>query len=129
MKVNKNLRNAIFEVIDNQNNDNNPAETALTLKRLRDEGHSEFEAKQLIGQAIAVELFYVMKKNVPFNEARYIKNLKKPAQRTSWNINCFLCRLPFLTASLTHNDATQENFLKHTPLKSVIIMRSSISTY
>jgi hypothetical protein len=76
MKVNKNLRNAIFEVIDNQINDNNPAETALTLKRLRDEGHSEFEAKQLIGQAIAVELFYVMKKNVPFNEARYIKNLK-----------------------------------------------------
>jgi hypothetical protein len=77
MKVNENLRNAIFEVIDNQINDNNPAETALTLKRLRDEGHSEFEAKQFIGQAVAVELFYVMKKKIPFNEARYIKNLKK----------------------------------------------------
>jgi len=76
MKVNENLRNAIFEVIDNQINDNNPAETALTLKRLKDEGHSEFEAKQLIGQAVAVELFCVMKKNAPFNEARYIKNLK-----------------------------------------------------
>ena len=76
MKVNKNLRNAIFEVIDNQINDNNPAETALTLKRLRDEGLSEFEAKQLTGQAIAVELFCVMKKNCPFNGARYIRNLK-----------------------------------------------------
>jgi hypothetical protein len=76
MKVNENLRNAIFEVIDNQINDNNPAETALTLKRLRDEGHSEFEARQLIGQAVAVELFCVMKKKIPFNEARYIKNLK-----------------------------------------------------
>jgi hypothetical protein len=76
MKVNENLRNAIFEVIDNQINDNNPAETEITLNRLRDEGYSEFEAKQLIGQAIAVELFYIMKKNAPFNEARYIKNLK-----------------------------------------------------
>jgi len=76
MKVNENLRNAIFEVIDNQVNDNQPAETAITLKRLRDEGYSEFEAKQLIGQAVAVELFYAMKKNAPFNETRYIKNLK-----------------------------------------------------
>jgi len=75
MKVNEKLRNAIFEVIDNQINENNPAETAITLKRLRDQGYSEFEAKELIGQAVAVELFYIMKKNVPFNETRYIKNL------------------------------------------------------
>lgn len=46
MKVNENLRNAIFEVIDNQVNANEPAETALTLKRLMNEDHSEFEAKQ-----------------------------------------------------------------------------------
>jgi hypothetical protein len=49
MKVNENLSNAIFEVIDNQINDNNPAETAITLKRLRDEGYSEFQPQQLIG--------------------------------------------------------------------------------
>jgi hypothetical protein len=76
MKINENLRNTIFEVIDNQVNANDPAETAVTLKRLMNEGHSEFEAKQLIGQALAVELFDVMKRKVPFNEARYIKNLK-----------------------------------------------------
>jgi hypothetical protein len=76
MKVNKKLRNAIFEVIDNQINANNPAETAITLKRLRAEGYSEFEAKQLIGQAVAVELFHVMKENAPFDEARYLKNLR-----------------------------------------------------
>jgi hypothetical protein len=40
------------------------------------EGHSEFEAKQLIGQALALELFDVMKRKVPFNKTRYIKNLK-----------------------------------------------------
>jgi hypothetical protein len=76
MEVNENLRNAILEVIDNQVNSNDPAETALTLKRLVNEGHSEFEAKQLIGQALAIELFDVMKRKVPFNEARYIKNLR-----------------------------------------------------
>lgn len=76
MKVNENLRNAIFEVIDNQIAAKDPVETAITLKRLMNEGYSEFEAKQFIGQALAVELFDVMKKKVPFNEARYIKNLK-----------------------------------------------------
>jgi hypothetical protein len=75
MKVNENLRNTIFEVIDTQIKDNNPVETAITLKRLRDEGYSEFEAKQLIGQAVAVELFCIMKKKVPFNKMRYIRNL------------------------------------------------------
>lgn len=76
MKINENLRNAIFEVINNQINANDPAETAMTLKRLMNGGYSEFETKQLIGQAIAVELFDVMKNKVPFNESRYINNLK-----------------------------------------------------
>ncbi|HAM52420.1 MAG TPA: hypothetical protein DCP92_17620 [Nitrospiraceae bacterium] len=76
MNVNEHLRNAIFEVIDNQINDNNPVETAITLKRLRDDGYSEFEARQLMGQAVAVELFCIIKKHAPFHEARYIRNLK-----------------------------------------------------
>jgi hypothetical protein len=61
MKVNENSRNAIFEVIGNQINANDPVETSNTLKRLMDEGYSEFEAKQYIGKALTVELFYVMK--------------------------------------------------------------------
>ena len=83
MKINENLRNAIFEVIDNQIHADDPVETAITLKRLMDEGYSEFEAKQLIGQALAVELFYTMKKKVPYNEARYIRNLKNLPQEPS----------------------------------------------
>jgi len=83
MKVNENLRNAIFEVIDNQINADDPVETAITLKRLMDEGYSEFEAKQFIGQALAVELFYAMKKKIPYNEARYIRNLKNLPQEPS----------------------------------------------
>ncbi len=38
MKVNENLRNAIFEVIANQVEANDPPETALTLERLMNEG-------------------------------------------------------------------------------------------
>jgi hypothetical protein len=81
MKVNENLRKAIFKTIDNQIRANDPAETVLTLKRLINEGYSEFEAKQLIGQALAVELFDAIKNKMPFNEARYIQNLKNlPAE-------------------------------------------------
>ena len=76
MKVNERLRDAIFQVIENQVVANDPAETAITLKRLRDEGYSEFQAKQLIGQALAVELFDIMKNNNPFNETRYVTNLR-----------------------------------------------------
>jgi len=89
MKVNENLRNAIFEIIDNQINADDPVKTAITLKRLMDEGYSEFEAKQFIGQALAVELFYyfnfiyAMKKKIPYNEARYIRNLKNLPQEPS----------------------------------------------
>ena len=76
MKVNKKLRDTIFQIIDNQIKMDDPAETALTLKRLMKNGYSEFESKQLIGQALAVELFYAMKKKSPYNQERYITNLK-----------------------------------------------------
>jgi len=76
MKINKHLQSAIFETIDNQIEADDPPETALTLTRLIDEGYSEYEAKQLIGQAIAIELWDIMRNNIPFNEKRYLQNLK-----------------------------------------------------
>ncbi len=80
MKVNEKLRDAIFQVIDNQIEANDPAETLITFNRLTNEGYSEFQAKQLIGQAVALELFDVMKNKKPFDEARYVttfRNLPK----------------------------------------------------
>jgi hypothetical protein len=76
MKVNEHLRNAIFEVIDNQINANDPPETALTLERLMNEGYSDFEAKQLMGEAVVIEVIDVLKNKKPYNEQRYIKNLR-----------------------------------------------------
>ncbi|MGD0662446.1 MAG: hypothetical protein ABSD38_30700 [Syntrophorhabdales bacterium] len=76
MKVNENLRNAIFEVIANQVEANDPPETALTLERLMNEGFSEFQAKQLVGQAVVVEVIDAVKNKKPYNETRYLKNLR-----------------------------------------------------
>jgi hypothetical protein len=75
MKVNEHLRNAIFEVIDNQINADNPPETALTLERLKSEGYSDFQAKQLIGQAVIIEVIDALKNKKPYNEERYLRNL------------------------------------------------------
>ncbi len=76
MKVNENLRNAIFEVIANQVEANDPPETALTLERLMNEGFSEFQAKQLVGQAVVVEVIDAVKNKKPYDETRYLKNLR-----------------------------------------------------
>jgi len=77
MKINTELRDQIFEVIKNQIKSNDPPETKVTYDRLIALGYSEFETKQLIGQCVAVEMFSVIKEQQPFNEARYIKNLKQ----------------------------------------------------
>lgn len=77
MKINVELRDQIFGIVHNQIKSNNPPETRLTYDRLIGQGYSEVETKQLIGQCVAVELFSIMKEQKPFNEARYIKNLKQ----------------------------------------------------
>jgi hypothetical protein len=76
MKVNERLRDTIFEVIDNQININDPPETALTLERLVEEGYSDFQARQLIGQAVVIEVIDALKNKKPYNEQRYIRNLR-----------------------------------------------------
>ena len=77
METNEVLRNQIFEIVKNQMKDNDPPETNLTYKRLIKLGYNDFETKQLIGQCIAVELFNIMKHGKPFDENRYIKNLRQ----------------------------------------------------
>ena len=77
METNENLREQIFVVIKNQMDENNPPETNETYNRLIKEGYSDFEAKQLIGQCVAVELYNVFKHKKPFDEKRYIRNLKQ----------------------------------------------------
>jgi peroxiredoxin family protein len=68
---------AIFEVIENQIRDDNPREVKQTFQRLLFEGHSKEEAMKLIGCAMCVEIFEIVKSQKPFNESRYVKNLSK----------------------------------------------------
>ena len=67
---------AIVEAIENQINENNPPETKQTLKRLMALGNSRENAIRYIASALSVEIFEALKNQSPYNEARYIRNLK-----------------------------------------------------
>jgi hypothetical protein len=74
-KYNPRLQKAIFDVIDNQIKGNDPPETRETFNRLVREGHSKTETRKLIGCAIAVELYDIMKHQKPFDRERFVGNL------------------------------------------------------
>lgn len=76
MKTNKEMRDQVFEIIENQLNENDPPETKVTFDRLRKEGFDDLQAKQLIGQCLIVEIFDVIKYGKEYNNERYIQNLK-----------------------------------------------------
>lgn len=75
MAANENIREHIFEIINNQLKNNDPPETKETYDRLRETGYNDFETRQLIGQCVAVEMFDIFKFGKPFDHNRYIKNL------------------------------------------------------
>ena len=68
---------AFMEIVDNQIKDNNPPETRIAFDRLRREGFIEGDAKKLIGQAIALETFRIIKKNEVYNLECFIRNLNR----------------------------------------------------
>ena len=76
MKTNELFKNQIFEIIENQIRENNPKETNTTYKRLIELGYSKTESKEFISQCMAIELLDVLEYKKPFNETRYVGNLK-----------------------------------------------------
>jgi len=76
-KIDPHLRAAIIEVVENQLRSNDPPQTRQTFERLISAGHTEEEAKQLIGAVVSAEIFDVLKKNEPFNLDRFVKGLNK----------------------------------------------------
>jgi hypothetical protein len=78
---NPRLRAAILSVVDNQLRKKDPPETRETLDRLISEGFSKADAKVLLGQVVAVELYCISKQKKPFNGERFVRNLQNlPAQ-------------------------------------------------
>jgi hypothetical protein len=67
---------AIIEVVENQLRDNQPPETKETLERLISMGETRENAMRYIASVLSVELFEVLKSKKPYDEKRYIKNLK-----------------------------------------------------
>jgi hypothetical protein len=56
---------------------NDPPETNQTYARLIREGHSDAEARRLIGCIVATEVFEVLRKNEVFSLARFIQALNR----------------------------------------------------
>jgi hypothetical protein len=77
------LKAVILEAVHNQLKSGDPPETRQTFNRLIGEGISGEDAKIYIGQAIAVEIYYVMKHGEPFNLGRYRKNLSRLPEEPS----------------------------------------------
>ncbi len=67
---------AIVEAIENQLKENKPPETKRTLDRLIAMGESRENAIRYISCALSVEIFEALKNETPYDEERYLNNLK-----------------------------------------------------
>lgn len=67
---------AMIEAIENQIRDNKPPETREALERLMAIGESKENAMRYIASALSIEIFEALKNNTPYDEERYLKNLK-----------------------------------------------------
>ncbi len=74
--ANLRLKKYVSEVLENQLKANNPKEVSNTLNRLIKLGHEEKIAKEKIAAVLLIEIYDVLKTNTPYNEKRYIQNLK-----------------------------------------------------
>lgn len=74
--ANPDILNAQFlEIVNNQLLANDPPETKSNYDRLIRSGFTEMDAKLLIAQCVAVEIFNVMKHKTPFDSVRYTNHL------------------------------------------------------
>ena len=74
---NPRIKAMILEVVENQMQNNDPPETKQTYDRLITEGHSDEDAKRLIGSVVAIEVFDILKKQEVFNLADFVQALNK----------------------------------------------------
>jgi hypothetical protein len=67
-------------VVENQLAEKGPPRTAETLDALPQAGYSRHDAIHAIGAIVAEEMFEIMRDDRPFNEAKYVKALRKLAR-------------------------------------------------
>ena len=73
----------ILKTVDIQIRGNDPPETRATYERLRAQGYSDEEARNLIGAVMANEIYDVLKSQKPFDTERFVARLAKLPQ-TPW---------------------------------------------
>ena len=69
------LTAAILEVVDTQLRQNTPPETRQTFERLVTSGYAPEDARRLIGNVVAQEIFHVLQRREVSNEQRYVAAL------------------------------------------------------
>ena len=84
-KTNLVLKQAILDAVDNQIKDLDPPETNETYDRLKSQGHSDTEARRLIGCVVSAEIFDVLKQQQPFNRERFVRALNN-LPRMPWEV-------------------------------------------
>ena len=67
---------ALIETVEIQIRDNDPPEVRMTLDRLMSLGESRENAMRYIGSVLSLELYEIFKHQKPFNEQRYVANLR-----------------------------------------------------
>jgi hypothetical protein len=70
------LTSAILAVVE-QLRDTTPPETQRTYERLVALGYAPHDARRLIGNIVAQEIFAVMQREEAYNEQRYIAALQR----------------------------------------------------
>ncbi len=70
------LTEAILAVVDQQMRDSTPPETQRTFERLVALGYAPEDARRLIGNIVAQEIFAVMQREDVYNEQRYVAALQ-----------------------------------------------------
>lgn len=76
---------AVVEVIENQLKNNEPAEVQRTLDRLMKMGETRENTIRYIACAFSIEIYEAIKNGSPYDEKRYVRNLKKlPTLPDEW---------------------------------------------
>ena len=76
---------AMVEVVENQIRDNDPPETRTTLERLISLGESRENAMRYIASVLSIEIFEALKNKTPYNEERYLTNLRNLPELPAFN--------------------------------------------
>jgi hypothetical protein len=75
MEVNEQLRDSLFEAVDDQLKNNDPPEAKMAYDRLKNNDYDDLTIRQLLAQCVLVEIVEIMNGNENPDRSRLIQNL------------------------------------------------------